>query len=262
MTDSVRNLMLVIAYDGRNYHGWQRQADGIETVQLRVEDALRHVLRHPLTIQGCSRTDAGVHAQGQVVSVKTGNSAIPAEGLRRALNSRLPADIVVRSVRDVPLSFNASGNACGKTYRYRIYTAPTRPVELAGQVYCYGRRLDAEKMRQAAARLTGRHDFAAFASAGEERENTVRTIFSCTISDVGDEVEIWVRGDGFLYNMVRNIAGTLVEVGRGHWPVSRIDDILAGCDRVLAGPTAPPDGLTLMCVHYPPDAFYEDNKNE
>jgi len=167
MTDSVRNLMLVIAYDGRNYHGWQRQADGIETVQLRVEDALRHVLRHPLTIQGCSRTDAGVHAQGQVVSVKTGNSAIPAEGLRRALNSRLPADIVVRSVRDVPLSFNASGNACGKTYRYRIYTAPTRPVELAGQVYCYGRRLDAEKMRQAAARLTGRHDFAAFASAAK-----------------------------------------------------------------------------------------------
>lgn len=258
MDEITRNLMLVVAYNGMNYHGWQRQAEGIDTVQLRMEDALRHVLRHPLTIQGCSRTDAGVHAQGQVVSVKTSNTAIPVEGLRRALNSRLPADIAVRSVRDVPLAFNASGSACGKTYSYRIYTGPIRPVGLAGQVYNYGRRLDAEKMKLAATRLVGKHDFAAFASAGEERENTVRTIFSCTATDSGDEIEILVSGNGFLYNMVRNIAGTLVEVGRGHWPAERMDEILAGCDRTQAGPTAPPDGLTLMCVHYPPKAFEEE----
>lgn len=261
MIETTRNLMLVVAYNGRAYHGWQRQAAGIDTLQLRMEEALVRVLRHPLTIQGCSRTDAGVHAEGQVVSVKTTNMSIPHEGLRRALNSRLPADIVVRSVRDVPLAFNASSSACGKTYRYRIYTGPLRPVGLAGQVYNYGRPLDAVGMKQAAGRLVGRRDFAAFASAGEERENTVRTVFSCNVIDAGDEIGILVSGDGFLYNMVRNIVGTLVEVGRGHWPVAKIDEILASCDRAQAGPTAPPDGLTLMCVHYPSEVF-EESKDD
>ena len=245
-----RNIKLVIAYDGRAYHGWQRQADGLETVQGCVEQAAGRVVRHPVIVHGAGRTDAGVHAAGQVANFHTTNFAIPLEGLRRAMNSRLPQDIAVRSACVVADDFHASRSAVGKTYRYRIHTAAVRPVELAGQVYHYWRPLDIEPMQEAAARLVGTHDFRGLASSAELRQNTARTIYACQVSRLDDEIHVTVQGNGFLYNMVRNIVGTLMEIGRGHWPPDRIEKILASRDRRDAGPTAPPDGLSLMCVHY------------
>ncbi len=252
MTDRqpTRNIKLVVAYNGAAYHGWQRQQRHIDTVQQRLEDALVGVVKHPVAVCGASRTDAGVHAAGQVAGFETTATNIPPEGLRRAVNSRLPDDIIVRSARVVGKNFHASRLAVGKTYRYRIYTSPSRPVMLAGQVWHYWRPLEVEPMRRGAHRLAGRRDFRAFATSAEQRENTVRTITACTASRLGSEIRITVTGNGFLYNMVRNIVGTLVEIGRGRWSPERIDEILASRDRAMAGPTAPPDGLYLLCVHY------------
>lgn len=244
-----RNIKLVVAYNGAAYHGWQRQLAGTDTVQERLEKALVHVVRHPVTVFGAGRTDAGVHAAGQVANFHT-TMAIPTEGLRKAVNARLPYDIVVRSAAEVPADFHASRSAVGKTYRYRIWLAPVRPAELAHQVYHYFRPLDVERMRRGAARLVGTHDFRGLAQSAEVRQDTVRTIFRCEVAEDGGEVVVTVQGDGFLYNMVRNIVGTLMEIGRGHWEPDRIDLILSSRDRSTAGPTAPPDGLTLLCVHY------------
>jgi tRNA pseudouridine38-40 synthase len=254
--DCRRNIKLVIAYDGTAYHGWQRQAAGIDTVQQRIEDAASDVLRQRVVALGAGRTDAGVHAAGQVANFRTSNLAVPLRGLRRAMNSRLPSDIAVRSATVVPDDFHASRWAVGKTYRYRIRVSPARPVTSRGQVWHYWRALEVEPMRQAATRLLGRHDFVGFATSAEERADTVRTIFRCDVAEADGKVRIAVRGDGFLYNMVRNVVGTLVEIGRGRWGPKRIDRVLATCDRREAGPTAPPDGLTLVCVHYRPDDLF------
>jgi len=248
-----RNIKLVIAYNGAAYHGWQRQAAGLATVQEHVENAAVRMLNERITVNGAGRTDAGVHAAGQVANLRTSNLAIPLKGLRRGMNSRLPRDIAIRSAAEVPEDFHASRSAVGKTYRYRIHVAPMRPVHLHGQVYHYWRTLDADRMRAAGLRLIGTHDFRGFASSAEVRENTVRTITRCDVADTDDEVHVSVQGSGFLYHMVRNIVGTLIEVGRGYWAPDRIDTVLASCDRRDAGPTAPPDGLTLLCVHYDPE---------
>ncbi|MBN1555253.1 MAG: tRNA pseudouridine(38-40) synthase TruA [Phycisphaerae bacterium] len=245
-----RNLKLVISYDGRRYHGWQRQLAGIDTVQERIEQAAMRVLRHPLNVHGAGRTDAGVHAEGQVANIHTTNLNVPLRGMRMAFNSRLPSDIVIRSITLAAEDFDASRSAVGKTYRYRICVSPQRPAEQAQRVWWYFRPIDADRMRDAAERLIGRHDFRGFASSAEDRETTVRTIFRCDVSEQGEEIHVAVTGDGFLYNMVRNIVGTLVEIGRGHWPADRIDTILESRDRRDAGPTAPPDGLSMMCVYY------------
>ncbi len=245
-----RNIKLVIAYNGTNYHGWQRQREGIDTVQEQLETAATSVCRHRVVVHGAGRTDAGVHAEGQVANFRTPNDRIPLTGLRRAINSRLPADIAVRSAREVPEGFHASLSATGKTYRYRIHAGPVRPVALAHQVYHYWRPLDLGPMREAGLGLRGRHDFLGLATSDEQRKDTVRTIRRCDVAAVGEEIHITVQGDGFLYNMVRNIAGTLVEIGRGRWGPEQIDTILATRDRRNAGPTAPPEGLTMVCVHY------------
>jgi len=245
-----RNIRLIIAYDGGAYHGWQRQASGIETVQEVVERVAGRVVRHPVTLHGASRTDAGVHAEGQCANFYTTSMTIPLEGMRRAIVSRLPDDISILSAHEVENSFHASRCAIGKTYRYRIFVAPTRPVSLARQVYHFWRGLDPHRMKQASARLVGTHDFRGLTSSAEERENTVRTIHRCDVSEHGNEIHVVVQGDGFLYNMVRNIVGTLVEIGRGRWSCEQIDKILSTRDRRNAGPTAPPQGLTLVCVHY------------
>jgi tRNA pseudouridine38-40 synthase len=250
-----RNIKLVIAYNGRAYHGWQRQAAGIDTVQEHIEGVLSRLLRHPATVHGAGRTDAGVHAAGQVANCRTHDTRVPLIGLRRAMNSRLPEDIAIRSAKQVPMDFHASRSAIGKTYRYRIHVAPTRPVTLAGQVWHYWRPLDVERMRDAARRFVGTHDFKGLATSGDVRENTVRTVHRCDVAQAGGEIHVTVQGDGFLYNMVRNLVGTLVEIARGLWEPPRVEAILAQRDRALAGPTAPPDGLTLVCVHYPPEAL-------
>ncbi len=245
-----RNIKLIIAYNGAAYHGWQRQAEGVDTVQGRVERACALVCGHPVAVQGASRTDAGVHAAGQCANFHTPNMAIPLVGLRLAVNARLPRDISIVSAVEAAEGFNASRDAAGKTYRYRIWTSPARAVALDKQAYTYWRTLDIEPMRQAGRRLVGPHDFRGFATRTDDREDTVRTIFRCEVAEDGGEIVIHVQGDGFLYNMVRNIVGTLVEIGRGRWGPDRIDKVLASCDRADAGPTAPADGLTLVCVHY------------
>ena len=245
-----RNIKLVIAYNGAAYHGWQRQADGIDTVQLRVEQAAAGVVGHAVTVFGAGRTDAGVHAEGQVANFYSTTLVVPTRGLRRAMNSAMPSDIAVVSAVDVPDDFHASRSAVGKTYRYRIWVAPTRLVMLHQQVYHCWRTLEVGRMAEAALRLIGQHDFRGMATTAEVRQNTVRTIFRCEVAEVAREVHITVQGDGFLYNMVRNIAGTLIEIGRGRWGPGQIDRILASRDRRDAGPTAPPDGLYLACVHY------------
>jgi tRNA pseudouridine38-40 synthase len=246
-----RNFKFVIAYNGAAYHGWQRQAEGLDTVQARLEDAAARVLGHPVVVFGASRTDAGVHAEGQAANLYTTNLAIPVGNCRLAVNAKLPRDIAVQSAEQVADDFHAARSAVGKTYRYRVYIAPDRPVTLARQMWHYWwRGLDLEAMRQAGRRLLGRHDFRGLASSAEERQDTVRRLWRCDVSEVGPEVHVTVEGDGFLYNMVRNIVGTLMEIGRGQWGPDRIDRILASCDRSLAGPTAPPQGLTLVAVHY------------
>ena len=246
-----RNVKLVIAYNGAAYHGWQRQTDDLPTVQKAIEDTATRIMGHRVILHGAGRTDAGVHAAGQTANFHTPNWAIPLQGMRRAMQARLPSDIAIRSAIEVPDDFQASRSATGKTYRYRIYVAPDRPAALNQQVYHYPfHELDVDVMRDAARRLIGTHDFRGLATSAEQRENTVRTIFRCEVSRQGKEVHITVQGDGFLYNMVRNLVGTLIEIGRGHWGLDRIGLILSTCDRSNAGPTAPPDGLSLMCVHY------------
>lgn len=245
-----RNIKLVLAYDGTEFHGWQRQA-GVRTVQQEVEDVLRRVLRHPLHVLGASRTDAGVHARGQVAAVVT-TASIPVENLGRAIGHRLPPDVALVSAATAAAEFHPSRDAYGKLYRYRIFNAVRRPVEVLAARYAWHvwYPLDLDAMRAAAAELIGRHDFAAFASQGSPRATTIRTVWRIGIRRCAYEVLIDVEGDGFLYNQVRNMVGTLVEVGRGHWLPERVQAILAGCDRSQAGPTAPPHGLCLQWVRY------------
>ncbi len=249
-----RNIKLVVAYDGTAYRGWQRQADGVPTVQAAIEAAAVRVVGHPISLNGAGRTDAGVHAAGQAANFLTTNLSIPLRALRGGLDARCPRDVAVLSAAEVPIDFHAARWALGKTYRYRIHTGSAKPALRARQVYHYPRALDPGRMRAAAARLLGAHDFRGFAASGEQRDNSVRTISSCRVSEQGDEVHVTVTGGGFLYKMVRNIVGTLIEIGRGRWGPERVDRVLASGDRREAGFTAPPGGLCLMSVQYPPAA--------
>ncbi|MDP6380523.1 MAG: tRNA pseudouridine(38-40) synthase TruA [Phycisphaerae bacterium] len=245
----MRNIRLTISYDGTNYHGWQRQP-GIATVQTEVETALATVLRRRTTISASSRTDAGVHGRGQVANFRTDN-AIPAERLLMALNSRLPPDIAVTEAREVLEKFDACRDAQRKWYRYRLWRSSVKPIFPARFVWHWYRPLEIEPMQEATRFLIGRHDFKSFEGRGSEREDTVRTLFRLDIRQEGNEVTFDIDGDGFLYRMVRNIVGTLVEVGRGHWSREHVEQAMEARDRTAAGPTAPPQGLCLMRVWYP-----------
>jgi tRNA pseudouridine38-40 synthase len=250
----MRKLRLTVAYDGTDFHGWQRQKDGLPTVQGTLEPVLGRIMNHPVDLCAAGRTDAGVHALGQTVHFRT-ESPIPARNVMRAANARLPSAVVIVDAADAPPGFHATRCAVAKLYRYTLHHSPKPPTPMrARYVYHWWRGLDVEAMRAAAVHLLGRHDFSAFESAGADRLNKVRTILSLDVSRDGDEVRIDVTGDGFLYNMVRNIAGTLIEVGRGHWKAERTAAIVASRDRTQAGPTAPPQGLCLMRVRYPSDA--------
>jgi tRNA pseudouridine38-40 synthase len=253
-----RNLKLTIAYDGTDFHGWQRQP-GVRTVQEELEKVARRIIRQPLEIVGASRTDAGVHAQGQVAHLRTATS-IPADNIRRAIAHRLTGDVTLVHVADVPLEFHATRHALSKLYRYRIHNDFRRPVEwhAARHAWHIWWPLDVPRMQAAADLLVGTHDFAAFASAGCTRSTTVRTVHHIHVQRHYTAVVIDVEGTGFLYNQVRNMVGTLVEVGRGHWPPERVSDILAACDRRQAGPTAAAHGLCLQWIKYPPDRSLSD----
>ena len=245
-----RTLKLVIGYDGTDFHGWQTQP-GVRTVQEELEQVISRAVRHPAQIVGASRTDSGVHARGQTAHLRT-TCSIPTRSLRRAIACRLSPDVTVVDVSEVPPDFHATRDAQGKLYRYTMYNTGHHPVEQMATRYAWHmwHTLDFERMRAAAALLVGRHDFAGFANKGSPRETTVRTIDRINIWRRYERVFVDVEGGGFLYNQVRIIVGTLVEIGRGHWPPERITEILASGDRAYAGPTAPPEGLCLEWVRY------------
>ncbi|MFO0974402.1 MAG: tRNA pseudouridine(38-40) synthase TruA [Phycisphaerae bacterium] len=246
----MRNFKLTLAYDGGAFHGWQRQP-GMRTVQEAVEQAARRVIRHQVAVIGAGRTDAGVHAAGQVANFYSDTRMTP-EALQNAMGSRLPKDVTLLHMAVVPLSFHATLSAVCKLYRYRVFNHSGRPVETGAhaQTYHFWHPLSTEALRAGAALLVGRHDFTAMASKGSQRTTNVRTVQRCDVYRVGLEVRFDVQGDGFLYNQVRNMVGTLLEVGRGRWPPSRIAEILESRDRSFAGATAPARGLCMQWVRY------------
>jgi tRNA pseudouridine38-40 synthase len=245
----MRNIRLILSYDGTDFNGWQTQP-GYRTVQETLENAIARLTGEPrVRVNASGRTDAGVHAIGQVVNFYS-NTRLAPDVLVRAINAHLPPDIVVRHADDVPQSFDANHDALRKLYRYVIHDGPV-PDPFLRRYCCHSKhRLDAAAMRRAAEPLKGRHDFHSFETDWPNRMSSVRTITHLTVNRVGDWLWIDVEADGFLYNMVRAIAGTLMNVGRGYWPEERVAEILRAEDRTQAGPTAPAQGLFLMRVTY------------
>jgi tRNA pseudouridine38-40 synthase len=245
-----RILKLTLEYDGTAYGGWQRQ-NNAPTVQQQLEEKLREMTLEPeLKVTGAGRTDAGVHALGQVASCET-QSQIPLYGFLRGLNTKLPGDISVLSVEDAAPDFNARFRARSKLYRYRILNRPARSAMRERFVWHVpAPALDLERMQAAAEPLRGRHDFAAFRSADCERQTTERNLARVDVTRPDDEIIVEVEGDAFLHNMVRIIAGTLVLAGRGDLDAAGVREILESRDRTLAGMTAPAHGLCLMRVFY------------
>lgn len=239
---------MVVAYDGTNYCGWQVQPNGI-TVEEVLNRSLSNLLGEKIEVMGASRTDSGVHSLGNVAVFDT-NTRMPADKIAFALNQRLPEDIVVQGSCEVPSDWHPRYQESTKTYEYRIlnrtFRMPTRRLD----TYFYHYPLDVEQMSEAASYLVGTHDFASFCAANAQVKSTVRTIYSCTAQKENDIITIRVTGNGFLYNMVRIIAGTLIEVGAGKCRPEEIKDILAAENRDAAGPTAPAQGLTMMGIEY------------
>lgn len=254
---------VTVAYRGTHYHGWQTQypsatykgppppeGEGIPTIQEILTRTLRTVVRHPLTLSGSSRTDAGVHAKGQVAHFTTDKVQIPIKGMRRAVNARLPEDILVRSIEPVPLAFDAVSWTTSKRYQYSIWHDEDRPVMTPDLAWHRWQRLDLDAMRYAASALVGTHDFATFARPGHGKLDTVRSVLACDIHYRKPRLVIGVEGTGFLWNMVRIIVGTLVEIGIGKYRAESIHEMLAAKDRRAAGGTAPPHGLYLQWIKF------------
>jgi len=242
--------MMTLAYDGTNYHGFQKQnGTALKTVQQELETALSILAQEEITVYGSGRTDAGVHAEGQVINFHT-SSRIPAERLPLAVNSLLPRDIVAIDARDAAEDFHARYSAKRKTYRYTIYNAPYFSPFWRYYAYHVPGNLAAEKMTKAAEKFIGVHDFHAFCAKDTAVTDFTRTIFSCRAEKQGPLLVLRVKGDGFLYNMVRIMAGTLLEVGQNKREPDSIDYLLASGERKQAGMTLPPQGLCLYAVEY------------
>lgn len=240
----MKRVMLTVAYDGTAYHGWQIQPNG-ETIEGILNRCLSETLGEKIEVIGASRTDSGVHAMGNIAVFDT-DSPIPADKISYALNQRLPEDIKIQKSEEVASDFHPRHCESRKTYEYRIYCAPfPMPVKRLYAHYTYI-PMDVERMRRGASYLVGKHDFKSFCSAEAQVETTVRQVDSVEVVQEGQEIVIRVAGRGFLYNMVRIIAGTLMEVGRGHIAPEEVKTILEAKDRQAAGPTAPACGLTLM----------------
>lgn len=263
-------IKLTVAYDGTNYHGWQLQP-GRETIEGELNKALSNLTGEQVCVTGASRTDAGVHALGNVAVFDT-VSCIPAEKFSYALNQRLPADIVIQSSEEVPGDFHPRHCECKKIYEYTILNRKFPLPQYRNTAYFYYGKLDTGKMRRACKAFIGEHDFAGFCSSGAQVKSTVRTIYNLEIleekmqepgistmenqecghdmADTGSIITIRVQGNGFLYNMVRIIAGTLLEAGKGRINPDNMEEIIASCDRSRAGATAPAKGLKLVQIYY------------
>ncbi|MBL7185701.1 MAG: tRNA pseudouridine(38-40) synthase TruA [Phycisphaerae bacterium] len=244
----LRNIKLTIAYDGFDYSGWQVQP-GKRTVQGELVEAVSNLLGKRTYVHGASRTDAGVSALGQVGLFET-DSPIPTENLAKAITDKLPADIAVLEAVEEAWGFDLMSSVTNKLYRYTIFTGRIRPVLHVRHCWHLSAKLDLTAMARAAELLVGKKDFKSFASAADKRESSVRTIFRCGVKSEDEAVYVDVEGDGFLYNMVRNIVGTLVDVGVGRWEPEKISEILEARNRTAAGRLAPPQGLCLMWIKY------------
>jgi tRNA pseudouridine38-40 synthase len=244
----MRNIKLLLSYDGTDFSGWQRQPDR-RTVQQVLEEALGRLTGVEPTTNASGRTDAGVHALGQVAHFYTASRHAP-EVFVKALNATLPHDLRVIGAWEMPQAFHATLDARAKLYRYVIDNHPIAdPFQTRYSAHIY-QRLDVSAMNDAARALKGRHDFHSFETHWPNRTSSVRTITHIAVNRMSDFVWIDVEADGFLYNMVRTIAGTLILVGTGRWPAARVAEVLSAEDRRAAGPTAPPQGLFLVRVRY------------
>lgn len=244
----MRNLRLDLCYDGTRYRGWQRLPEKEQTVQGKLETALSRILGEPIEVSGSGRTDAGVHAKGQVASFHC-QSDLPVEEILTALRRYLPEDIGIYSCQEVPERFHARLNAREKTYVYRIWNSDRPCVFQRRYVTVLPEKLDLEAMERAAALLEGKHDFSAFCQNPRMKKSTVRTLRRIQIRQVGEELELGFTGDGFLYGMVRILVGTLVEVGQGRRSPESVSELFGG-KRAEAGFLAPAQGLCLEEVRY------------
>lgn len=245
----MKRVLLEVAYDGTNYCGWQVQNNG-ETIEGVLNRELSSLFGQEIAVIGASRTDSGVHALGNVAVFDT-EARMPGEKMAYALNSRLPEDIRIQRSFEVPLDFHPRKTTCIKTYEYRILNREFELPSLRLNSYFFRRRLDAEAMRAACPYFIGEHDFKSFCSIHTQAETTVRTIYSLSVEREGELLIIRVTGNGFLYNMVRILAGTLIQVGLGAAAPEKVAAMIAARDRQAAGPTAPARGLTLVGMRYP-----------
>ena len=245
----MKRLKLILAYDGTRYDGWQRQGNTANTVQGRIEALLTRAVGAPVEIHGCGRTDAGVHARMQVCHFDVPDEEDPSH-LLAALRQYLPEDIAARSLTETDPRFHARLSCREKTYLYRVNTGETRDVFSRKYELFLPERLNDRAMLEAAKLLTGTHDFRAFTNNSRTKKSTVRTVSGIRPEREGDRLRLWFTGDGFLYNMVRILTGTLLEVGEGKRRPEEMPQILASLDRTQAGPLAPAQGLTLWEVVY------------
>lgn len=255
-----RTFRLVLEYDGRDFEGWQIQAGqrSARTVQGVIVEAFTTVTRNQARVRGAGRTDSGVHAMGQVASVQV-VTALSVAQLTRSLNGCFPRDLSVRDVVEMTPGWDALREASGKHYQYQIWNGAQRSPLRAHRFYWLREPLDVDRMRLAGQSFVGTHDFAAFQGAGSFVQTTIRTIEALRIEgQAGSEIVLDVEGAGFLRHMVRNLVGTLIEIGRGRWKVPKAAEILASLDRQHAGPTAPAEGLVLVSVR---DSWSESREN-
>jgi tRNA pseudouridine38-40 synthase len=251
-----RVYRITLEYDGREFAGWQRQAQGERTVQGCLEASLSELVGETVLAMGSGRTDAGVHALGQVASARFATQLDPPT-LQRALNARLPRDIAALSVALAPPGFDARRWATGKLYRYSIWNGRERSPLRAARFHFVPMPLDLPAMRQAAAALVGEHDFAAFQAVGSNVASSIRRLDRLELAgESGGEIQLEAAASGFLRHMVRNLAGTLIEVGQGRRRADSLRSLLASRDRSRAGPTAPPQGLALVRVVYPAELLH------
>ena len=244
----MKRVMLIVAYDGTNYHGWQMQPNAV-TIEQILNEKLSELLKEDIQVMGASRTDAGVHAEGNVAVFDT-NTSIPGEKISYALNHLLPEDIVIQESFEVEPDFHPRKCDSIKTYQYRILNRNFNLPVKGRNAYHFYRKLDLDKMREAAAYFVGKHDFKNFCSSHTQAKSTIRIIYSFDIEEEDEEIVLTVSGNGFLYNMVRMLTGTLLDVGMGRMSPDKIPELLAAKERVHSPNTAPARGLTLLDIEY------------